>query len=70
MFHLLILVFILLFMSIAHFTGLFRFLQVFFVSKPTDTELLLAIRGLEEFEMMEGLLEKIKNFEDSVLHNS
>lgn len=67
---LLILLFVFLFMEIACFTGLFRFLQVFFVSKPTDAELLLAIQGLKEFERMEVLLEKIKNLEDKKLHNS
>lgn len=37
--------------------GLFTFMQILLTSKPTDAELLVAIKGLEEFEKMERLLQ-------------
>lgn len=36
--------------------GLLKFLQVFILSKPTDLELQVAIKGLEEFEKLEEKL--------------
>lgn len=38
--------------------GFFKFLEVFFVSKPSDEELLLAIHGLQQFEKMEEVFEE------------
>lgn len=38
--------------------GLLKFLQIFLTSKPTDLELKVAIKGLEEFEKMERNIQK------------
>lgn len=38
--------------------GLLKLLQVFLTSKPTDLELQVAIKGLEEFERMEEKIQK------------
>ena len=52
---------VILFVVIALKTKLFRFLQILYTSPPTDSELCLAIKALENFEFMEKMISLISS---------